>query len=125
MNPGTPTSPSASPCKANEVSEALSIVTSWSAVRSFHPHLDGGLADGDAVAVFQVDTRILAECSLFRCLAFFTSCIFFPVHMGAIEAAEIAQGGNRRAGFEEEVMAAPASLWAACFEMPSVLPISL
>jgi hypothetical protein len=65
----------------------------------FHAHFDAGLADGDAVAVFQVDTRVLAECALFRGFAFFATTAFFAVDGGAVHAAEIAQGSQGRAGF--------------------------
>ncbi len=67
--------------------------------RGFHPHLDGGLADGDAVAVFQVDARVLAECALFRGFALFAAAAFLAVDGGAVHAAEIAQGSHGRTGF--------------------------
>jgi hypothetical protein len=63
------------------------------------------LADGDAVTVFQVDARVLAECALFRGFAFFAPAAFFPVHLSAVEATEITQGGLGWAGFEQEVVA--------------------
>jgi hypothetical protein len=63
------------------------------------------LADGDAVAVFQVDAGVLAECALFRGFAFFATAALFSVDVGAIHAAEISQGSHGRAGFEQEVMA--------------------
>ena len=72
--------------------------------RGFHPHLDGGLADGDAVAVLQVDARVLAECALFRGFAFVATAAFLAVDVGAIHAAEVAQGSHGRAGFEQEVV---------------------
>ena len=67
--------------------------------RSFHPHINRGLADGDAVAVFQVDAGVLAECALLRSFAFFAAAAFRAVHLGAVHAAEIAQGSHGRAGF--------------------------
>ena len=68
------------------------------------PHFDPGLANLDLVAVFQVDVRVGAFGSLLGCLAFFASADFFPVDVGAIHAAEVAQGGLRRAGFEQEMV---------------------
>ncbi len=69
---------------------AMEFRPSLSSARLFF-ELDGGLADGNAITVFEVDTRILAECSLFRGFAFFASAALFPVDVGAIEAAEIAK----------------------------------
>jgi hypothetical protein len=67
--------------------------------------LDAGLADGDAVAVLEVNAGILALRSLFGSFTFFATAAFFPVHMSAVHAAEITQGGLRRAGFELEMVA--------------------
>ena len=64
----------------------------------FHPHFSGRLPDGDVVAVFQVDARVLAECALFRGFASFASAALSPVDVGAVHAAEIAQGCRGRAG---------------------------
>ena len=50
--------------------------------RGFHAQFDGGLADGDAVAVFQVDARVLAQCALLRGFAFFAPAAFRAVDGG-------------------------------------------
>ena len=63
------------------------------------------MADGDTVAVFKIDAGILALGSLFRGFAFFATAAFFPVDVGAVHAAEIAQGSLGRTGFEQEVVA--------------------
>ena len=68
--------------------------------RSLDTDLDTGLADGDAVAVLEGYAGILARSSLFRGFAFFATAAFFPVDVGAVHAAEIAQGGLGWAGFE-------------------------
>jgi len=73
---------------------------SWLLIAARRRDLDAGLADGDAVAVLEIDAGILALGSLFRGFAFFATAAFFPVDVGAVHAAEIAQGGLRRAGFE-------------------------
>ncbi len=58
--------------------------------------------------MLEIDTGILALGSLLRGFAFFAASAFFPVQMGAVHAAEIAQGGLRWAGFEQEVVAGDA-----------------
>ena len=73
--------------------------------RGLDADLDAGLADGDAVAVLEVDAGKLVLGSLFRGFAFFATAAFFPVDLSAVHAAEVAQGGLRRAGFEQEVVA--------------------
>jgi len=78
---------------------------SWLLIAARLRDLDAGLSDGDAVAVLEVDAGILARGSLFRGFAFFATAEFFPVDVGAVHAAEITQGGLRRAGFEQEVVA--------------------
>ena len=55
-------------------------------------------------AINQVDARVLTECTLFRGFALLASAAFFPVHVGAVHATEVAQGRHRRAGFEQEVV---------------------
>ena len=55
--------------------------------------------------MFQVDAGVGAECALFRGFAFFAAADLFSVQMGAVHAAEIAEGGLGRAGFEEEMVA--------------------
>jgi hypothetical protein len=79
--------------------------------RGFQGHFDGGLADGDAVAVVEGDGRVLAVGTLLRGLTFLAPATFFPVHVGAVHAAEVAQGRHGRAGFEEEMMTG--HLWVA------------
>jgi len=73
--------------------------------RGLDADLDAGVADGDAVAVLEGYAGILALGSLFRGFTFFATAAFFPVDVGAVHAAEVAQGGLRRAGFEQEVVA--------------------
>ena len=47
----------------------------------------------------------LAKRPLLRGFSFFAATAFFPVHVSAVETAEIAQGGHRRAGFQQEMVA--------------------
>ena len=73
--------------------------------RGFEGHFDGGLADGDVVAILEGDGGVLAEGTLFRGFAFFAATATLSVHMGAVHAAKVAEGSHGRAGFEEEMMA--------------------
>jgi hypothetical protein len=73
--------------------------------RGLDADFDAGLAGGDAVAVLEGYAGILALRSLLRGFAFFATTAFFPVHVGAVHAAEVAQGGLGRTGFEQEMVA--------------------
>jgi len=82
-----------------------------------HPRLDGGLgspffnrdgkirlADGDFVAVLEIDDRELMLRPLFRGFVFLAPTPFLSVDVGAVQAAEVAEGCLRRAGFQDEMV---------------------
>ena len=65
--------------------------------------MSDGAAHADEITVFQLDFGIRALRALLGCFAGLTTAIALAVDVGAVEAAEIAQDGVGRAGFEEEV----------------------
>jgi hypothetical protein len=54
---------------------------------------------------FPLAARQECRASLFWDFAFFATVALFPVDVGGVHAAEVAQGGLRRAGFEQKMVA--------------------